>query len=217
VYLGQPDTLTAQQLLLQIDLGASAAMTLEDLRQGQGFRLQIDVTALLTSPGVPGQDALPLPGARSNPSPHPQAHWQDQFEVSQADWNQVLASWNRGLAVPLAVPLPELVVGPDRALVVQRLIDAQARMNNGDFKGSLAASREAVELLRTLSAAGPLPRDPKDRNAAQRRHALIQALFDLTSAAVHPDPVVRDTHWHRQDAMLALASAAAVAQRLFLD
>jgi hypothetical protein len=43
---------------------------------------------------------------------------------------------------------------------------------------------------------------------------LIQSLFDYGSAT-HPDPVLRATAWTREHAMLALANATAVAQRLF--
>jgi hypothetical protein len=43
---------------------------------------------------------------------------------------------------------------------------------------------------------------------------LIQALFDYGSAT-HPDPGLRDIAWSRRHALLALATAAAIAQRLF--
>jgi len=43
---------------------------------------------------------------------------------------------------------------------------------------------------------------------------LIQSLFDYGSAT-HPDPVLRSTVWTREHAMLVLATATAVAQRLF--
>lgn len=88
-------------------------------------------------------------------------------------------------------------------------------MNGGDMKGSLMATRQAVEVIRDLvGASQPLPTLVKDRDASQRRYALAQALFDLTSAAVHSNPMVASEQWTRQDALLALASATALAQRI---
>lgn len=90
-------------------------------------------------------------------------------------------------------------------------------MNGGDINASLEATREALELLRELSRGpGTLPRDVKQRTGAQRRDALVQSLHDLVSAALHTDPPVKDEVWCRKDALLALASAATLAQRLFV-
>jgi hypothetical protein len=59
----------------------------------------------------------------------------------------------------------------------------------------------------------------KQRDVGQREAAildaerqLIQSLFDYGSAT-HPDPVLRATAWTREHAILALATATAVAQR----
>jgi hypothetical protein len=59
-------------------------------------------------------------------------------------------------------------------------------------------------------------RDVNQREAAilDAERQLIQSLFDYGSAT-HPDPVLRSTIWTRERAMPALATATAVAQRLF--
>ena len=59
-------------------------------------------------------------------------------------------------------------------------------------------------------------RDVDEREAAilDAERQLIQSLFDYGSAT-HPDPVLRSTVWTREHAMLTLAIATAVAQRLF--
>jgi len=42
-----------------------------------------------------------------------------------------------------------------------------------------------------------------------------QALFDCDSAAIHPDPHLRDIAWNRENAVFALGTAASVAQAIF--
>jgi len=63
------------------------------------------------------------------------------------------------------------------------------------------------------------PKEQRDVGQREGRHPrrerqLIQSLFD-DGSATHPDPVLRATAWTREHAMLALANATAVAQRLF--
>jgi hypothetical protein len=59
-------------------------------------------------------------------------------------------------------------------------------------------------------------RDVEQREAAilDAERQLIQSPFDYGSAT-HPDTALRATAWIREHAMLALATATAVAQRLF--
>jgi hypothetical protein len=103
--------------------------------------------------------------------------------------------------------------------VIRDLTDARQRLNAGDWKGSIRASRDAAEVLRGMHdehLASKRQRDVNQREAAilDAEHQLIQSLFDYGSAT-HPDPVLRSTVWTREHAMLALATTTAVAQRLF--
>jgi hypothetical protein len=215
-YVGQPDLPAPLRMQLRLAIDASSYLRLEEVREGREFRLQARVTALLTSGGSPEPGQPPPPGRRELATVHPQAEWQDDIQVSQDQWHRVLRSWGVGVAVPLGVAIPTVMPGAAHAKVVAQLREANERLNGGDMKGSLGATRQAVELLRDLTGATrPLPGAAKDRTVAQRHYALAQALFDLTSAAVHPDPLVGQEQWGRHDALLALASAAALAQRLF--
>lgn len=217
-FVGQPNLPAPLHEQLQVVLDAGGVMRLEELRRGDDLRLQVRVTALLTSTGVPDPDAPAPAGLRPQGSSHPLGHWQEEHRVTREQWLSVLASWGVGVAVPLGVAIPGQLIGPDRLTVVKELHDGVVRLHSGDVTGSLTASRKAVELLRTMIAdPEPLPKSIKERTAGQRRIALAQALFDLTSAAVHPDPVVRDERWTREDALLAVAAAAALAQRVFRD
>jgi hypothetical protein len=61
-----------------------------------------------------------------------------------------------------------------------------------------------------------IQRDVDEREAAilDAERQLVQSLFGYGSAT-HPDPVLRANTWTREHAMLALATATAVTQRLF--
>jgi hypothetical protein len=104
--------------------------------------------------------------------------------------------------------------------VIRDLTDARQRLDAGDFKGSIRASRDAAEVLRNMHIEHLNPkktlRNVDEREAAiiDAEQALIQALFNYGSAT-HPDPGLRATVWTRQHAVLALAVTAATAHRLF--
>jgi hypothetical protein len=203
---------------LHLPMDATAVMGLEERRQGGEVRLQTRITALLTSQGTPEANTPTPPGHRTSTSTHPLAHWNGDLLVTREQWYAVLASWGVGLAVPLGVAIPGLLPGRDRSAIAQLLRESVDRLNNGDFSASLVATRQAVELLRTLLPIGQsLPKDIKSRTRAQRRGVLVQALFDLVSAAMHRDHEDGDGPWTREDALLAVSTAAALAQRAFRD
>jgi hypothetical protein len=57
----------------------------------------------------------------------------------------------------------------------------------------------------------------RERTVPERQSALLDALFDLESAAAHPDEPVRSAVWHREDALLVLATAAGLAQLVMME
>ena len=127
--------------------------------------------------------------------------------------------WQQAAAVTLVVKLPEGTATDDHRTVIRDLTDARQRLDKGDRKGSIRASRDAVEVLRGMHDEHLSPRRQRDtdqREAAilDAERQLIQSLFDYGSAT-HPDPALRATAWTREHAMLALATATSVAQRLF--
>ena len=171
---------------------------------------------------VPGLYPRPEGVHRPNANPHsPIRHTgQEQLDIPAETWaRQVLTPWQQAAAVTLVVKLPEGTATDDHRTVIRDLTDARQRLDTGDWKGSIRASRDAVEVLRGMHDEHLNPK--KQRDVDQREAAildaerqLIQSLFDYGSAT-HPDPVLRATAWTREHAMLALATATAVAQRLF--
>ncbi|MGH9918909.1 MAG: hypothetical protein ACRD6W_08595 [Nitrososphaerales archaeon] len=66
-----------------------------------------------------------------------------------------------------------------------------------------------------LSPALPLPKELKDRDPLQRIHAVIDALYRMTSATQHTDPPIKDFVPIRADAVAVAAGAASVAKQVF--
>jgi hypothetical protein len=102
-----------------------------------------------------------------------------------------------------------------------RLADAKRELDAGNWKPSIAASREACELLRKMRPATVNSR-PQQRELPEREAVILaklgeftQALFDHDSAASHPDEHLRDIAWNRENAVLALGTAASLAQLIF--
>jgi hypothetical protein len=197
---------------------------LERVRDGGNLILYVTPEVVLLNHGEPVPGAYPRPEGVPRPNVNPyspiRSTGQEQLDVPAGTWaHQVLTPWQQAAAVTLVVRLPEGAATDDHRTVVGDLADARQRLDAGDWKGSIRASRDAVEVLRGMHDEHLSPK--KQRDVSQREAAvldaerqLIQSLFDYGSAT-HPDPVLRATAWTREHAMLALATAAAVAQRIF--
>ena len=197
---------------------------LERVRDGGKLTLYVTPEVVLLNHGepVPGVQSRPEGALRPNVNPHSpiRSTGQEQLAIPAETWaHQVLTPWQQAAAVTLVVKLPEGTATDDHRTVIRDLTDARHRLDAGDWKGSIRASRDAVEVLRGMHDENLNPK--KQRDVGQREAAildaerqLIQSLFDYGSAT-HPDPVLRATAWTREHAMLALATATAVAQRLF--
>ena len=184
---------------------------LEDRREGGNFSLMLDTSVLLVDRGEATGPRVPVHYATS-----PTWTLQDRLAVTQHDWAAVLEGWGRGVEVVVVVPIPAVEPSQQRADVVRHIRQARQRIDGGDYFGSFAETRKALELLRGLSLAStPLPRDVRERDPLQRIHAVIDALFNLASASLHTDPAIRDYMPTRADAVAVVAASASVSQQVF--
>lgn len=197
---------------------------LERVRNGGNLLVYVTPEIVLLNRGesLPGLHPRPEGVHRPNVNPHsPIWHaGQEHLDVPAETWaRDVLTPWQRAAAVTLIVKLPEGTVTDDHRTVIRDLTDARRRLDAGDWKGSIRASRDAAEVLRSMHPGDLNPK--KQRDVGEREAAildaelqLIQSLFDYGSAT-HPDPHLRTASWTRETAMLILATTAAIAQRLF--
>jgi hypothetical protein len=124
--------------------------------------------------------------------------------------------------VSLVVALPQDGATDDHRTIVTRLVDAKRELDAGNWKPSIAASREACEQLRKMRPATVNPRS-QQRELPEREAVILaklgefiqRGLFDHDSAASHPDEHLRDIAWNRENAVLALGTAASLAQLIF--
>jgi hypothetical protein len=206
-------------------LTANAVEQLEQIRDGKDLTLHVSSTVVLLNHGGSLQDVNPQPVGVARPNVYPHSPiWhagQQQLRVTAETWaHWVLSPWQQAAAVTLVVKLPTATATDDHRTVVHALTDAKQRLDTGDWKGSIRASRDATEVLRSMHTQQLNPKktqrtlDEREASILDAEHSLIQALFDYGSAT-HPDPALRATAWNRQHAFLALATATAVAQRLF--
>ena len=202
---------TSWDVRLPVPLSPSVIEGLEERRQGKDFSLQIDTTVLLLDGGEPKG-----PRTQTYYGTHPTRTGQDTIRVSQNDWGQVLGRWERGVGIPIVLPLAAVEPSAERAEIVRHLKEARQKVDGADYAGSVASSRKALELLRGLSpATTPVPKDAKDRDVLQRIHAVIDALFSLASASPHVDGPIKDFEPMRADAVALAGATASVAQEVF--
>ena len=206
-----PPDETTWDVRLPLGLTPSIIEGLEARREGKDFRLQVDTTILLIDGGEPkGSRTATYYGT------HPTRTAQDNLFVKQAAWATVLERWERGVAVPILLPLAATDPHPQRAEIVRHVQEAWQKVDGADYAGSFASSRKALELLRAISpATTPLPRDLKDRDYPQRLHGVIDALFGLASASPHVDGPTKDFEPKRADAVALAGATASVAQDVF--
>jgi hypothetical protein len=214
---GKPYT---TQVAAQWTLSDTAVERIEKIRNGGNLTIWPTIEYVLISPGgladwPQSQKPIrvPWPG---NPT---------CLRVEAHEWSQdVLEQWQLASAVSLVVALPATGATDDHRTVVARLTTAKRLLKSGkpeDLKASVAASREACELLRKMRPeavhSAARQRDLAEREAIilARMSDLAQALFDYDSAASHPDPHLRDIVWRRENAVLALGTATSLAQLIF--
>jgi len=206
-----PQDETSWDVRIPVQLSPSVIEGLEERRQGKDFRLQIDMTMLLIDGGEPQ-------GTRTQTyyGTHPTRTAQDTIPISQHDWGQVLERWERGVGIPIILPLAATEPDAKRAEIVRHLKEARQKIDGADYAGSVASSRKALEFLRELSpATTPMPSAAKDRDVLQRIHAVIDALFSLASASPHVDGPIKDFEPMRADAVGLAGATASIAQEVF--
>jgi len=206
-----PPDETTWDVELWLPMTPSIIEGLEERRQGKDFSLQLDTTVLLVDGGEPVR-----PRTQAYYATYPTRTAQDRLQVTQHDWGTVLERWERGVGIPVLVPIAALEPNPQRAEIVRHLKEARQKIDSADYPGSFTESRKALELLRGLSRARvPLPNDSKERDPLQRIHAVVDALFNLASASLHTDPPIKDFVPMRADAVAVVAGTASIAQQVF--
>lgn len=201
---------TAWDVELWLSMTPTIIEGLEELRQGRDFSLQLDTTVLLVDGGEPV-----TPRAHAT---HPTRTAQDRIAVTQHDWGIVLERWGRGVGIPVLVPIAAAEPDPERSEVVRHLRQARQKVDSGDYVGSFAETRMALEVLRRLDAVErPLPKEAPARDVPQRVGAVVDALFSLASAPLHTDPQVRSFAPRRADAVAVVAASASIAQQIFAE
>jgi hypothetical protein len=215
------ETPCTTQIAAQWMLSDTAIERIEKIRDGGALTLHPTCEYALLSPGV-------TPPGWPQPQRPIRVPWPGQPTAIRLDahqWTQdVLEPWQLASAVSLVVALPAAGATDDHRTVVSRLQTAKQLLTAGkpeNLKASVAASREACELLRKMRPAA-VNSSAKQRDLAEREAVILdktidlaQALFDYDSAASHPDPHLRDIAWRRENAVLALGTATSLAQLIF--
>ena len=199
----------------------TAIERIEKIRDGENLTLYPDFQYALFSPGT----AMPDWQQPQRPIRVPYPGQPAAVRVDAHQWvKNVFEQWQLAAAVSLVVAPPATAATSERKTVISRLLTAKQRLTAGtpdDIKASVAASREAVELLRTMRPATvnsvAAQRGLAEREAviADKMTELAQALFSYASAGSHTDPHLRDIAWRRENAVLALGTATSLAQLIF--
>jgi hypothetical protein len=212
-----PDQLREFDSQVRWRLSSAGVERLEQIRAGGGFMMSVGVRY-----GLLGGTGAPNCRDPHRPVRVPYPDQPVQIIIKAHDWvENVLEPIQQAAAVSLVVVLPQDRATDDHRTIVARLADAKRELDAGNWNPSIAASREACERLRKMRPATVNPR-PQQRELPEREAVILarlgeftQALFDHDSAASHPDEHLRDIAWNRENAVLALGTAASLAQLIF--
>jgi hypothetical protein len=163
----------------------------------RALTLHVTPGMVLLNHGEPLQDVhqRPTGAARANVYAHsPIWHaGQNQLAVKAETWaRQVLIPWQQAAAITLVVKLPADTATDDHRTVIRDLTDAQQRLDSGDCKGSVRASRDAIEVLRSMHTEHLNPKktlrtlDEREAARLDAKHKLIQALLTTSQ---RPTPI----------------------------
>lgn len=204
-------------VLAQWRLSAAAIERIEQIRDGKGFTFQVGVRY-----GLMGGTGAPDWRQPERPVRVPFPQQPTQLTITAAEWGRnLLEAWQQAAAVTMVVVLPQGRTTDEHRVIVERLTEARRQLDAGQWKPCVAASREACDLLRKMRP-NPINAKPQDRDLAEREAAILDNLMSLAdslfaygSAAAHPDPVLRDIAWNRENAVLILGGTVSVAQLIF--
>ena len=212
-----PDETRKLQLQPRWRISAAAVERIEQVRAGGNFTLYVGVRY-----GLMGGTTAPAWEEPHRPVRVPFPAQPTQVIIKAHDWvRDVLEPWQQATAVSLVIPLPQQGATDDHRAVIARLADARRELDSGNWKASIAASREVAELLRQMRPAQVTGkaqlRDLHEREGVMldRLKDLTQAMFDYDSAASHADAHLRHIAWNRENAVLALGTASSLAQAIF--
>ena len=146
-------------------LSSAGIERLEQIRAGGGFTMSVGVRY-----GLLGGTGAPDWREPYRPVRVPYPDQPVQIIVKAHDWVQnVLEPMQQAAAVSLIVALPQDRATDDHRIIVTRLADAKRELDPGNWKPSIAASREACELLRKMRPAtvNPGPSRESCKNAGR--------------------------------------------------
>lgn len=202
-------------------LSDTAIERIEKIRDGGDLTICPQVQYALISPG----STFPIWDEPQRPIRFPYPGQPTEVRIDAHQWMQnVLEQWHLAAAISLVVALPTEAATDEHRTVISRLTTAKQLLTAGtpdNLKASIEASREACELLRKMRPATINP-NPPQRELPEREAFILekmteftQALFNYDSAASHTDPHLRGIVWRRENAVLALGTAASLAQLIF--
>ncbi len=190
-----------REFMLVVDLTRAQVSALETLRCGGSLKFTVQVSAIAHNEK-----------GYANPSE------QARIDVSQGNWVDVLSAFGYCELELLEIPGLEDGAGPELAVAVQHLRQAEDSFRRGDWRECVGLGRDVVEAIENLL--GERSEDPTSPDGVyngSRSWSPIRRLQNLRTAvktyaapARHGDVASVSIQWTRADARMVLQVAAAL-------
>lgn len=132
---------------------------------------------------------------------------QERFNVSPAQWSTVLDQCRFADAFVFTIPLGDSGSLTSRA--AEDLRSARKAIDEGRYEYAIASARKVVEQLWRKDAGATLvERKGQSRDKRDRLHAIADAIYDVSSLAIHADELAAETEWTRSDAVCVVAAVS---------
>ena len=197
-------------VLLVADLSLRQLHAIEDLRQGRGLTIGVNISMTCWGKLHAGAGLL---RSSSGYLSH---------QVSQGAWIEILNEI--GYRKIMLLEIPELAesLAPELTDAVAYIGKAQQALHRGEYREAVGCCRDVLESLSTAMGDGDLQdtefqaffRDLRSKDKAGRLRLVRRAMKILSHPARHADEVATQIEWNRTDATAMITMIAALLQQL---
>jgi|CXWL01.1.fsa_nt_gi hypothetical protein len=197
-------------VLLVADLSLRQLQAIEDLRQGKGLTIGVNISMTCWGKLHGGTGLL---RASSGYLSH---------QVTQGAWIEVLNELGYRKIMLLEIPEMAESLAPELMEAVAYLAKAQQALHRGEYREAVGCCRDVLESLSTAMGDSDVQdtefqaffKDVRSKDKAARLRLVRRAMKILSHPARHADEVATQIEWSRTDATAVITMIAALLQQL---
>ena len=197
-------------VVLVTDLSLRQLQAIEDLRQGKGLTIGVNIAMTCWGKLHGGNGLLRASSGHLS------------YQVNQGAWIEVLNELGYRKIMLLEIPDLADSLAPELTETVAHLSKAQQALHRGEYREAVGCCRDVLESLSTALGDRDVQdpefqvffNDIRSKDKAARLRLVRRAMKTLSHPARHADEVATQIEWNRIDATAVITMVAALLQQL---